>query len=78
MVFISGYENELYNSILTEKKGWQKRLIETITKDTKGQSHSRSEVVWMNKHFQKALVSGKVPIVLTEKEKKQGKLNPER
>ncbi|MCC7004940.1 DNA adenine methylase [Candidatus Nomurabacteria bacterium] len=78
MIFISGYENNLYNSLLTEKRGWQKRLIQTTTKDTKGQSHSRTEVVWMNKHFKKALDSGKVPIVLTEKEEKQGKLNPER
>lgn len=78
MVFISGYENELYNSILTEKKGWQKRLIETITKDTKGRIHKRTEVVWMNKHFQKALEMGEIPITLTENEKKQGKVNPER
>jgi DNA adenine methylase len=78
MVFISGYENDIYESILTEKKGWKKRLIETITKDTKGQIHERTEVVWMNKHFQRALETKKVPIALTEKEKKQGKLNPER
>lgn len=78
MIFISGYENELYNSILSEKKGWNKKTIETSTRDSKGQSHNRTEVVWMNKHFQKALESGKVPITLTEKERKQGKLNPER
>ena len=32
----------------------------------------------MNEYFQKALESGKVPITLTEKERKQGKVNPER
>lgn len=78
MIFISGYENELYDLILTEKRGWSKKTIKTTTKDAKGQSHNRTEVVWMNKYFQKALASGKVPITLTEKEKKQGKLNPER
>lgn len=78
MIFISGYENELYDLILSEKRGWSKKTIETTTKDSKGQSHNRTEVVWMNKHFQKAIESGKVPITLTEKEKKQGKLNPER
>ncbi len=78
MVFISGYENELYNSILTEMNGWQKRQIETITKDTKGQCYVRIEVVWMNSYFQNALESGMVPITLTDKEQKQGKLNPER
>lgn len=78
MIFISGYENELYDLILSEERGWSKKTIETTTKDSKGQSYKRTEVVWMNKHFQKALKSGEVPIVLTEKEKKQGKLNPER
>lgn len=78
MIFISGYENKLYDTLLTAKRGWQKRLIETITKDTKGRSHARTEVVWTNKHFQKALETQKVPIVLTEKERKEGKVNPER
>lgn len=78
MIFISGYENELYDAILTEKKGWQKKTIETNTKDSKGQSHPRTEVVWMNKYFQKAVKENKAPIRLSEKEKKQNKINPER
>ncbi|MDX2249167.1 MAG: DNA adenine methylase [Bacteroidia bacterium] len=78
MIFISGYENDLYNSILSEKRGWGKKTIETITKDSKGKSHNRTEVVWMNTYFQKAVAAGKVPIDLTEKEKKQGKVNPVR
>ena len=78
MIFISGYENLLYNKILSEKNGWGKRRIETITKDSKGQAHNRTEVTWVNKHFQNALQLNQVPIKLTEKEKKQGKLNPER
>lgn len=78
MIFISGYESELYNSILSEKEGWDKREIDTITKDSKGQSHKRTEVIWMNKFFIKAYKDNQVPIVLTEKEKLHGKLNPER
>ena len=78
MIFISGYENDLYNSMLSEHKGWQRKTIETTTKDSKGQSHKRTEVIWSNKHFNNALKSGKVPITLTEKEKYQGKVNPER
>ncbi|MBS1595552.1 MAG: DNA adenine methylase [Bacteroidetes bacterium] len=78
MVFISGYGSELYDNILTANSGWSKREIETTTKDTKGNSHSRTEVVWMNKHFTKALMDKKVPITLTDIEKKRGKLNPER
>lgn len=78
MVFISGYENELYNSILNENEGWHKKTIETSTKNSKGHSHKRTEVVWMNRHYISALESGVVPIELTEKEKSQGKVNPER
>lgn len=78
MIFISGYENELYNSLLTQKKGWEKKTINTITKDSKGNSHKRTEVVWMNKQFLKAIKLNKVPIDLTEKEIKHNKVNPER
>lgn len=78
MIFISGYENDLYNKLLTEKNGWKRKTIHTSIKDIKGQSHRRNEVVWMNKYFHKALESGEVPIQLTEKELKQKKLNPER
>ncbi len=78
MIFISGYENDLYDDFFTMKKGWQRKTINTITKDTKGKSHMRSEVVWMNKHYIKAVKTGKVPIRLTKKEQKEKKVNPER
>lgn len=78
MIFISGYENDLYNSLLTQKMGWSKKTIETITKGSKGKPHERTEVVWMNKYYTKALNEKKVPIVLTEEERKLGKVNPER
>jgi DNA adenine methylase len=76
MIFISGYANELYSKLLTQKRGWIHRTIETTTKDSSGQSHKRTEVVWMNKYFQKAQAANSVPIVLTEKEAKDKKLNP--
>lgn len=78
MIFISGYKSDLYDSLLTEKKGWSKKSFETFTKDSKGQVHDRSEYVWMNKYFQKALKFKKVPIKLTAEETKQNKVNPER
>ncbi len=78
MIFVSGYENKLYGKLLTKKNGWLRKTINTTTKDSKGQSHNRCEVVWMNKHFQKAVKSGKVPIRLTDRETKQKKLNPVR
>ncbi|MGE5399732.1 MAG: DNA adenine methylase, partial [Ignavibacteriales bacterium] len=78
MIFISGYENELYTQLLSEKNGWEKKSIDTVTKDTKGKSYNRKEIVWRNKHFQEALKNNKIPIVLTEKERKLNKINPER
>jgi DNA adenine methylase len=78
MIFISGYQSDLYDSILTIENGWMKRMIDTTTKDSTGQSHKRIEILWMNKHFQNALEIGEVPIQLTDKELKQGKVNPER
>ena len=76
MIFISGYANDLYAELLTKEKGWNHRNIETTTKDSSGQSHKRTEVVWMNKYFLKGQAANIVPIVLTTKEAKQKKLNP--
>lgn len=78
MIFISGYDNILYDSILSSKNGWEKKTIETSTKDSSGKSHVRIEVVWMNGHFLRALQTKQVPIELTDKEKKMNKINPER
>lgn len=78
MVFISGYDNALYDSILTERKGWQRRTIETTTKGVEGKSYKRNEVVWTNKHYQKAQETGKISMRLTKVELKHNKLNPER
>jgi len=78
MIFISGYANELYDSTLTVENGWSRKEITTATKDSKGQSHERTEVVWMNRHYRYALEIGRVPIDLTEDEIKGGKLNPKR
>ena len=78
MIFISGYENEIYESILTDKLGWGSKEIEATTKGNKGESLARKEIVWMNKYYLKALESGKVPIKLTDRELKEKKLNPER
>lgn len=78
MIFISGYQNDLYDSLLTETRGWSKRNINTTTKDSSGNSHKRTEVVWMNKYFTSALNTTEAPVKLTIKEKKEKKLNPER
>ncbi|WPU97874.1 DNA adenine methylase [Mucilaginibacter sp. cycad4] len=78
MIFISGYESELYNSLLTDQNGWQRKTITTTTKGVTGKSFNRLEVLWMNHHFVDALKNNEVPIILTDKERLQGKVNPER
>lgn len=70
MIFISGYENKLYDSMLRARNGWEKRTIDTITKDASRNSHERTEVLWMNKYFLNALKSKYIPINLTPKERK--------
>jgi DNA adenine methylase len=76
MIFISGYANDLYKSLLTQQNGWSQKTIEATTRDSSGQIHKRTEVVWMNKHFLKAQKTNQIAITLTKKESKQKKLNP--
>lgn len=78
MIFISGYDNELYNSVLTSKRGWDKELISTTTRDTTGKDHARVEVLWKNKHFMEALGKNDPPIKLTIEEARAKKVNPSR
>lgn len=78
MVFISGYENELYNDILNINRGWKRKTIPATTKGSNGKSYKRSEVVWMNSHYINALEKKGVPIKLTDKEKRNNKVNPKR
>ena len=78
MVFISGYDHELYDSMLTKGRGWVRKTIATSTKDTCGVSHDRTEIVWMNKYFVQSQKKEKISIKLSKKEKLQGKVNPSR
>ena len=78
MILLSGYDTSLYNDILSSKKGWERRMIRTHTRDTTGKDYARTEVLWLNRHFVAAAKLRKVPIDLTEEERQQNKLNPER
>jgi DNA adenine methylase len=78
MVLISGYDNALYNSSLRETEGWQKVSIETHTRDTKGKDLARTEILWKNDAFSKAVSTGRVPIRLSTTEKANNKINPVR
>ncbi len=78
MFLISCYDNELYDDMLKPEDGWSKIKIETHTRDTSGKDYSRTEVLWRNKHYSKALTTGRVPIRLSRKEKAENKINPSR
>ena len=78
MLLLSGYQNDLYEKVLTRKKGWTKRVIETHTRDTTGKDFARCEVLWMNAQYRRAKRENKIPIRLKKKEREQNKLNPPR
>jgi len=78
MVFISGYDNNLYDRELTVERGWTRRSIETSTKGSNGETSKRTEVLWMNRYFNEAVERNAVPIELSAVETKQKKVNPER
>lgn len=78
MIMISGYENELYDKMLTKKRGWSKLTINAFTKGTNGKTFSRTEVLWTNERCDKALRLNKVPIRLSAREKSLRKINPPR
>lgn len=78
MLLISAYENSLYKRLLRKKDGWERKLIETHTRDTEGRDFARTEVLWMNSRFVRANKAGKVPILLRKKEKRDNKINPPR
>lgn len=78
MMLISGYDNDLYNEMLSPKNGWAKTVINTNTADTSGKKYERKEVLWKNQLFERAFTNDRVPIRLNQKEKKQHKVNPTR
>lgn len=78
MVLISGYQNDLYENMLPARKGWLKQVIEASTKGNDGVSHKREEVIWMNRAYRNACLSGNVPVMFSKKEIKNRKVNPKR
>ena len=78
MILLSGYDNSLYQEVLTTKNGWRKQKIETHTRDTTGKNFPRTETLWMNASFVKAKKNNKIPIRLKRSEKQYNKINPPR
>lgn len=76
MIFISAYEHPLYDAMLGGN--WHKKTIATSTKGSNGKTRERIEVVWMNQHYINAQKDANMPMLLTEKEKAEGRCNPER
>lgn len=78
MVLISGYDNDLYGSMLKPQNGWTRKIIKTYTKAAKGRRHARKEVLWGNRYFSQAEKLKRAPLQLTKREQKLGKINPSR
>ena len=78
MVFVSGYDNPLYQRFLKEEAGWSNLVIDAVTKGNNGKSFVRKEVVWFNSVYTKVQESGRLPLRLSKQEFKNKKLNPER
>lgn len=78
MTLISGYENEIYNSMLSSEHGWNKEVVKATTKGNNGKSFERLEVLWFNDPFQQALARKKISLRLKKDESSNGKVNPER
>jgi DNA adenine methylase len=78
MVFISGYDSDLYNDLLTTGAGWEKQTIRAVTKGNNGKSFHRTEVLWFNHIYSEARRIGELPLRLDEKEQKNRKVNPTR
>lgn len=78
MVFLSGYENDLYDDYLTRPQGWRKRRMKTTTRGHNGKDFEREEILWVNERYYSALRSKRVPVRLSAKESRQHKVNPSR
>ena len=78
MVVISGYDNPLYRKCLSHKKGWRLIKLPAHTQGSNGKRQVRTELLWQNKHCVKAIQMERVPIRLSARERRLGKINPER
>ena len=78
MIMLSGYDTPLYRDTLTEAKGWELKTIDAYTAGTNGVRKARQEHLWLNSHAVEALRRGRLPVILTPKERQSRVVNPER
>jgi len=78
MIFISGYDHDLYRTLLSEERGWIMKQIVASTRGNNGVQKSRTELVWMNRHYHNAVTMQQLPVDLTTAEQTSKKVNPTR
>ena len=78
MIMISGYTSKTYTKLLEGMGGWHRIELNAATQTTNGNRLGREEMLWMNKGAEKAWETDSVGITLTDKERKNGKVNPPR
>ena len=78
MVFLSGYENALYNDYLKPATGWHKCKINATTRGHNGKDCRRQEIIWYNDQYANAVRTGRVPVHLSAMERRDKKVNPKR
>ena len=78
MIMISGYKSKTYSKLLEERGRWHRIQLNAATQTTNGDRLGREEMLWMNKAAERAWKTDSVGITLTEKERKDGRVNPPR
>ena len=78
MVIISGYASSTYTQLLEQRGGWHRIEMGAVTQSTNGVRRKRTELLWMNGAATEALGSNNIGILLSQKERKEGRVNPPR
>jgi hypothetical protein len=65
----SGYQNDLYDMLLSGERGWAKESLKATTKGNNGKCFERHEVLWFNSAYSETLRSGRLPLRLSKREK---------
>ena len=78
MVVMSGYMSPTYSRLLEDHGGWRRFELDSATQNTNGDRFGRDEILWMNNPAEQAWAHNRVPVDLTEKETRDGRVNPPR
>ena len=78
MIMISGYKSKTYTELLEGRGGWRRIELNAATQTTNGDRLGREEMLWINNAAESAWQTDSVGITLTEREKRDGRVNPPR